>query len=73
VAALGVPARQPAEARPADAAVLRPGVVRQVASAEPEAGVAVLPDARPAAVPSALPSEAASVFRQGLILAGPVP
>jgi hypothetical protein len=73
-AASGVPVRQPAEARRADVAVQPPAAVRPVPWAQQVAAqqvAAALPGAQRAAVPSALPSEAASVFRQGPILAGP--
>ncbi|SFO00620.1 hypothetical protein SAMN05216330_1011212 [Bradyrhizobium sp. Ghvi] len=70
VAASGVTARQPAEVRQADAAV-PPRAAARSDEREPQAVEAASPDARRAAVPSALPSEAASVFRQGPSLAGP--
>ncbi|GGI30464.1 hypothetical protein GCM10010987_59580 [Bradyrhizobium guangdongense] len=69
-AASGVTARQPAEVRQADAAV-PPRAAVQSDGREPQAAEAASPDARRAAAPSALPSEAASVFRQGPSLAGP--
>jgi hypothetical protein len=68
-AASDVPAQQPAEARQADVAEQPPAAVRPVPWAEQ--AEAVLPWVHQAADPSALPSEAASVFRQGPILAGP--
>jgi hypothetical protein len=79
-AAPGVSAQQPEEAGRADAAAQPQGAVRPVPWAQQVAAAAVAvvavvapPGARRAApaAPSALPSEAASVFRQGLILAGP--
>jgi len=76
VAASGASGRQPAEAQRADAAVQLPAEAAVVPWAEPAAvqpAEAALPDAQQAAVPLALPSEAASVFRQGPILAGPAP
>ena len=69
-----VPAQQPAEARRADVAGQPPAAARPVPWAEQAVvrlAEAVPPGARRAADPLALPSEAASVFRQGLILAGP--
>ncbi|WP_433996478.1 hypothetical protein [Bradyrhizobium diazoefficiens] len=75
-AASGGPVRQPAEARRGDVAVQPPAAVRPVpwarqVAAQQVAAEAALPGAQRAAVPLALPSEAASVFRQGPILAGP--
>lgn len=75
-AASGGPVRRPAEARRGDVAVQPPAAVRPVpwaqqVAAQQVAAEAALPGAQRAAVPSALPSEAASVFRQGPILAGP--
>jgi hypothetical protein len=73
-AASDVPARQPAEARRADVAGQPPAAVRPVPWAEQAVArpaEAAPPGARRAADPLALPSEAASVFRQGPILAGP--
>ncbi len=71
VAASGVTARQPAEARRVDAVVQPPGAVRPEAWAQQVEAAAS--GGRRAADPLALPSEAASVFRQGLALAGPAP
>jgi hypothetical protein len=72
LAVSGVTARQPAEVRRADAAVRPPVAVRSVPWAQQAA--AASPGARPAAVPLALPSAAASVFRQGpSLLSGPAP
>lgn len=68
-AASGETARQPAEVRRADAAVQPPAAARPVPWALQ--AVAESPGARRAAGPLALPSEAASVFRQGPIPAGP--
>jgi hypothetical protein len=68
-AASDVPVRQLAAARQADA-VGRPSVAAQSGVREPQAA-AELPGARRVAVPLALPSAAASVFRQGPSLAGP--
>jgi hypothetical protein len=73
-AASDVPAQQPAGARRADAAGQPPAAVRPVPWAEQAVvrlAEAAPPGARRAADPLALPSEAASVFRQGPILAGP--
>ena len=73
-AASGEAGLQPAEVRRADAAGQLPGAARPVAwveQAEARQAEAALPVVRRAADPSALPSEAASVFRQGPILAGP--
>lgn len=70
-AALGAPARQPAGVLRADAAVQPSAAVRSGVR-EPRAAEAALPGVRRAAELLALPSEAASVFRQGPILAGPV-
>jgi hypothetical protein len=73
-AASDVPALQRAEAGGPDAAGQPPAAVRPVPWAEQAVArlaEAVPPGARRAAGPLALPSEAASVFRQGPILAGP--
>ncbi|MET4065341.1 hypothetical protein ABID58_000115 [Bradyrhizobium sp. S3.2.6] len=72
-AASGVTAQQRAGARPADAAGQPPAAVRPAPLAQQvgQQVAAALPGARRAAGPLALPSEAASVFRQGPILAGP--
>ncbi|MDN3277713.1 hypothetical protein QWJ07_25845 [Frankia sp. RB7] len=67
VAASVVPAQQPAEVQRADVAGQLPAALRR-ADAEPQAAARLAgPDVRRAVVPS----EAASVFRQGPILAGP--
>jgi hypothetical protein len=73
-AASGEAALQLAEAGGPDAAEQPRAAVGRVAWAEQAVArlaEAALPGARRAAAPSALPSEAASVFRQGPILAGP--
>lgn len=70
-AASGETAQQPAEVRRADAAVQPPAAVRPVPWAQQAAAELGSPGARRAAGPLALPSEAASVFRQGPIPAGP--
>ncbi|MET4391156.1 hypothetical protein ABIB73_006943 [Bradyrhizobium sp. F1.4.3] len=65
-----VTAQQPAAARREDAAVLPPAAVRSGVPARQ--AEAALSGARRAAVPSAAPLEAASVFRQGpSLLSGP--
>lgn len=69
-AASGETAQQPAEVLRADAVGQPPAVVRPVPWAQQAAELGS-PGARWAAAPLALPSEAASVFRQGPILAGP--
>ncbi|MET4801805.1 hypothetical protein ABIA96_004388 [Bradyrhizobium sp. LB11.1] len=70
-AASDVPARQPAGVQRADAAGQPQAAVRPDAWERRAAVQPVVPDALRAAVPSALPWEAASVFRQGPALAGP--
>src|SRR5579872_325272 len=71
-AASGVPVRQPAEVQRAGAVVQLPEAVRPVAWARQAAREAALPGGQRAALPLALPSEAASVFRQGpFLLSGP--
>ena len=70
-AASDVRARQPAGVLRADAAVLLSAAARSGVREPQAAAEAALWDARRAAVPLALPSEAASVFRQGPSLAGP--
>jgi hypothetical protein len=72
VAASGVPVRQPAEVQRADAAVQPPGATRPGAWEQQAGQEAALPGAQRVVVPSVLPSEAASVFRQGPSRAGPV-
>lgn len=69
--ASGETVQQPAEVRRADAVGQLPVAVRPVPWAQQAAAEAGSPGAQRAAVPLALPSEAASVFRQDLILAGP--
>lgn len=72
--ASGVTAQQPAEVRRADAAVQPRAAARpDVRGRRAEVRLAAVepPDVLRAAVPLALPSEPASVFRQGPILAGP--